>query len=673
MNSDVIKEFLVSLGFSVDEAGAKKFDNVIVGATANVIKMGVAVEAAALTVVAFTTKIASGLDNLYWSSQRTGATAQGISQISYAVSQMGGTAEGAKSSLESLARFMRSSPGAEGFLNRLGVETKNANGSMRDMADIFSGVGQRLSGMSYYRANQYAQMLGIDENTLLAMRRGVGQFSTQYTEMAKAIGYNANQAAASSNKFMTAIKSFGEMASMAKNKIGSNLADGLAGSIDSLRKRILDNFPQIESVITKGIKAILWMADAIGRIVYRIGQAAGDIHEWWKQLDDGSKGLIKTFGAVIVAWKLINSAFLMSPIGIVTSLLITLGLLWDDYKAWKEGGKSLIDWKAWEPAINNAKKAISWIRNNLIKLSDAVGGWQNSLAILATFIAGAWVSKVLGAFSKISGLPIPPWLKLWGLYAGYIVSDRENIASSAKSSLNVAKGNVGDALRWMGFDTDYGKNPNTVQGTPEGALDIPGNAPAQHAQSVKRPKPTTQGKMLLDSMAPILQRLESAYKLPEGLLKSVAITESSGNPNAVGPRTKYGQAKGLFQFIDSTARGLGLQGNDAFDPEKSAQAAAKYLSQLLQQNGGNLEKALASYNWGIGNVQQHGMDLMPQETRNYIPKVLSNMGGGRGVIQQETNINIHGVSSPQEAARLVADRQSGVNSILTQQIPRVAG
>lgn len=174
MNAETIKDFLVSLGFSVDDAGAKKFGSVLAGTTANVIKMGLAVEGAALSVVAFTAKIASGLDNLYWASQRTGATVQGIQSIGYAVSQVGGSVDAARGSLESLARFIRNNPGAEGFLNRLGVQTRDASGNMRDMAAIFTGVGQKLSSMPYYRANQYAQMLGIDENTLMAMRRGVG-------------------------------------------------------------------------------------------------------------------------------------------------------------------------------------------------------------------------------------------------------------------------------------------------------------------------------------------------------------------------------------------------------------------------------------------------------------------------------------------------------------------
>ncbi|ENN3161936.1 lytic transglycosylase domain-containing protein, partial [Salmonella enterica] len=64
-----------------------------------------------------------------------------------------------------------------------------------------------------------------------------------------------------------------------------------------------------------------------------------------------------------------------------------------------------------------------------------------------------------------------------------------------------------------------------------------------------------------------------------------------------------------------------------------------------------------------------GMRLMPKETRNYIPKVMSNMPASAPVIQQETNINIHGVSDPREAARLTVERQKSVNSQLTQQIP----
>lgn len=330
MNAETIKDFLVSLGFGIDEAGYEKFESVLAGVTANAIKTGLAVEGAALSVVAFTAKIASGLDNLYWASQRTGATVLGIQSIGYAVSQVGGSVDAARSSLESLSRFVRNNPGAEGFLNRLGVQTRDASGNMRDMAAIFTGVGQKLSSMPYYRANQYAQMLGIDENTLMAMRRGMGGFSGQYSAMAKAIGYDSQQAAVSSNKFMTSLREFGAMAGMARDKIGSNLAGGLAGSLDTLRRHILDNFPRIEQTLTKAIKGILALGDIIGRLFFRLIEGTSDLITWWKSLDKQTRDLISLFGALTIALRILNSTFWMSPIGLITALTAGIALLWED-------------------------------------------------------------------------------------------------------------------------------------------------------------------------------------------------------------------------------------------------------------------------------------------------------------------------------------------------------
>lgn len=377
MNAETIKDFLVSLGFDIDEAGAAKFDSVLAGTTANAIKMGLAVEGAALSVVAYTAKIASGLDNLYWASQRTGATVQGIQSIGYAVSQMGGSVDAARGSLESLSRFVRNNPGAEGFLNRLGIQTRDASGNMRDMAAIFTGVGQKLSSMPYYRANQYAQMLGIDENTLMAMRRGVGSFSGQYSAMAKAIGFNADEAARSSNKFMTSLREFGAMAGMARDKIGSNLAGGLAGSLDTLRRHILDNFPRIEQTLTKAIKGILALGDIIGRLFFRLIEGTSSLITWWQSLDKQTRELISLFGALTIALRILNSTFWMSPIGLITALAAGIALLWEDYQTWKEGGDSLIDWGKWKPEVDAALKMVRDLKTTVNDLAKALAKLLN--------------------------------------------------------------------------------------------------------------------------------------------------------------------------------------------------------------------------------------------------------------------------------------------------------
>lgn len=650
MNAETIKDFLVSLGFSVDEAGAKKFGSVLSGTTANVIKMGLAVEGAALSVVAFTAKIASGLDNLYWASQRTGATVQGIQSIGYAVSQVGGSVDAARSSLESLSRFIRNNPGAEGFLNRLGVQTRDASGNMRDMAAIFTGVGQKLSGMPYYRANQYAQMLGIDENTLMAMRRGVGDFSGQYSAMAKAIGFNADQAALSSNRFMTSLKSLGEMAGMARDKIGSNLADGLAGQIDNLRKKIIENFPKIEVTITKVIKGILWLGEIVGRVAFRIVDGVGDIIEWWGKLDAETKTLIEVIGGLVVAMRILNSTFWKSPIGLITGLIVALGLLWEDYKTWKEGGNSLIDWEKWQPAIDKAKDAITWLRDHLLELKDGVGGWQNALEILGTFIAGVWVSKVLGAFGKISGLPVPPWLKGWMAYAAYLYSDRENIGASAKSSWDYTKQNIGDSLRWLGIDTDFGRNPHTVKGA-NIQSDIPGAEPEQYAQATKRGERNNnpgnlnfagQAGASLERPGGRFARFETAFDGLRALARQLMLYAGRGINSVEKIISTWAPASdnnNTTAYIRAVSQRLGVDPRAALNMSDPQTMSALMSSIIQHENGRNIY------------------------SRELINKAaVAGISGKVTEVNQQNTYHIYGGGDPHAVGNEVARRQQSANA-----------
>jgi hypothetical protein len=119
------------------------------------------------------------------------------------------------------------------------------------------------------------------------------------------------------------------------------------------------------------------------------------------------------------------------------------------------------------------------------------------------------------------------------------------------------------------------------------------------------------------------------------LLAAQALTESSGNPNAIGPMTKSGRAKGLLQFTDATAKSLGLK--NAFDPVASVGAAVKYDNQLLKKYGGDVRKMLAAYNWGPGNLDRDiarngaGWDQhLPAQTRAYMDKILSMLGRQQG-------------------------------------------
>jgi membrane-bound lytic murein transglycosylase D len=122
--------------------------------------------------------------------------------------------------------------------------------------------------------------------------------------------------------------------------------------------------------------------------------------------------------------------------------------------------------------------------------------------------------------------------------------------------------------------------------------------------------------------------------IPKGLV-AVVLVESGAQLLAVSSK----QARGLWQFIPATARQYGLTVTSVKDErvyvEQSTRAAARYLRDLNKRFG-DWPLALAAYNAGAETVQralQRGhattfsqisaARLLPEETRNYVPAVLS--------------------------------------------------
>ncbi len=133
----------------------------------------------------------------------------------------------------------------------------------------------------------------------------------------------------------------------------------------------------------------------------------------------------------------------------------------------------------------------------------------------------------------------------------------------------------------------------------------------------------------------------------------VALQESDFRPQAVGPETRFGIAKGIWQLMPETAIQYGLRtgplldvpqfdpADERYDAAAATHAAARYLGDLYRgeaQASGLL--VLASYNWGTTRVKKRILAMkenprdrnfwrllaqtdMPKETRDYVLKIFA--------------------------------------------------
>lgn len=146
-------------------------------------------------------------------------------------------------------------------------------------------------------------------------------------------------------------------------------------------------------------------------------------------------------------------------------------------------------------------------------------------------------------------------------------------------------------------------------------------------------------------MSASMQRLGKYRTLIQNVLKEegvpqdliyLAVAESGFQAQVVN--TKSG-AGGMWQFMTYTGPQYGLTRNGyfdyRFDPEKSTRAYAKYMKALYAQLG-DWYLAMASYDWGPGNIQRvvsrtgyadfwelYRRGVMPAETRAYVPQILA--------------------------------------------------
>lgn len=302
--SKVIREFLVSLGFVINQPSEKKFTGTLEKTTKLAMQTGKAVltvgTAAQVMVALFT----SNMEKMYYASRRTGATVGNLQAAEFGFKNIGIEAGAATASLEAMAAAVRMNPGLRGLMNNiLGKDTSKMD-SMEAMVELV----QKLSRLPHNVGAGIIGNFGIDEKTFLMMKQGLPEMLAAIEKrkaMAAAAGVDPDAAAKASKEYQNLWRGVLEKVDLLQAKLSIALlepAREFAKLINATLDRIIAFDPKPVKEEAKSVEQ--WVRGDLSdpnkaapkNALKPGGNFGGSMSDLWKFLK-GERGLTTDAGA----------------------------------------------------------------------------------------------------------------------------------------------------------------------------------------------------------------------------------------------------------------------------------------------------------------------------------------------------------------------------------------
>lgn len=301
-----------------------------------------AVLASANAVQKFTTTIAKANDQLGFLEQRLGMAARNVRALETAFGALGG-GDGAAGTIRSLNQgiqemVLMGNDALIPFFGALGVGVVDATGSIREMDAILLDMADSLSRMNPQQAYALASAMGLDDsvaNTLIQGRDAMQEMLDMHRGV-----YVATEAEIRASRELGRAQTY------------------LTAQWEGLKSMIAG---ALVPVLLKMTKTVSGWLDYLAR------------NE--RTVKNFFEGLAIAIGVMLIPVLLkaaIGMAALIAPIAGATAAVALLaagfGLLYDDYKTWAAGGKSLFDWKAFDQYIRNADISVDSLSKGFARL-----------------------------------------------------------------------------------------------------------------------------------------------------------------------------------------------------------------------------------------------------------------------------------------------------------------
>lgn len=255
---EVLREFLVSLGFKVNNAEQKKFEGAVAKVTSGVKTLGVTTVGIGLAANEMVRRYTESMEKLYYASKRANSSVSSLQAAGSGADRIGVGAERMRGAIEGIARNIRLNPGVEATIAAFGIPVKG-----RDMADVALDVAKTLSKLPFYQAAQYGELFGIDSDTLFMLQQGIDKYQEAFEARKKLnaeLGVDADKAAAASVEYQNTWRDIKDIV-------------GVLGDVTALK--LLPTFQKLGGITKSTLKdwvKIIQRTDSFGAFVDKLWQ-----------------------------------------------------------------------------------------------------------------------------------------------------------------------------------------------------------------------------------------------------------------------------------------------------------------------------------------------------------------------------------------------------------------
>ena len=513
------------------------------------------------------------LDNL---SRNIGMSRNQLQAWGGMAEMAGGSAEGMKGSLAGLSMGITrlttmGDTSMVPFFNAFGVALLNADGKARDLDSIMLDLSDRFSKMDRVQAYNLAKSMGLDDGTINTLMLGRAEME-KILEMQRNL-YRSGEKEIAVSRELTRSRAY------------------LNQQWDALKNMLADA-----------------LAPHLLRLVKLVSSFADYLMRNENTMKHVFEGVAFVLGAVLipVLWSAVTALYaFIAPFALAAAAVAALGaafvLLYDDYKTWAEGGKSLFDWGAFTGYIRTSKvsvdslnsafaylvtgykswaeagnSAFDWLRlkgfidENGVSLRSLANGFKSLANDIYQFFAPALsdVGEILtslmngdfnGAWTAAKRLAMRP--------VNFVADQVQNVVERVSGAADVATNHTPGA---EGTAQAAARNATRAA---RGALFGSGQT-----QQSGAPKGQYAASNLRRHNQQIIAEEARKAGIDPSIMLAMAHIETGGsfNERAKNPGSS---ASGLFQFMKGTRGRYGLDGNTVFDARKNAAAGARMLNE----------------------------------------------------------------------------------------------